>query len=138
MTSIQAANLSGHPGPARRIIVGGRPGVLAAEGRTAVPQSEHAGRISAIFGRVSFSRVSGAVAAVKRTGHRSALNLLGLLARWSFPRVKFCQEPSRGLSNRLGSFRVAVASHEQHVTGDRGACPTPDGSNPTLSGALLS
>ncbi len=36
MTSIQAANLSGHPGPARRIIVGGRSGVLAAEGRTAV------------------------------------------------------------------------------------------------------
>lgn len=118
-----------HPGASGGPVIGWLRG-MGGRGRTAELQSEHAGRFGAIFGRVSFSRVGGEVAGVKRTGHRSATNFYrsfkasGGLS--SFSRVKFCQEPARGLSKCLGAS-LCVVVHGDNQTRDR----IPDGGKPT-------
>ena len=112
------ANTADHPGAGSSGPIVIRLRGMGGRGRTAELQSEHAGRFGAIFGRVSFSRVGGAVAGVKRTGHRSATNFYrsfkasGGLS--SFSRVKFCQEPARGLSKCLRVLSSALLHGINH------------------------
>lgn len=48
--------------------------------------------------------------------HRGCkLNSCGHRDRWSFPRFKFCQEPSRGHSNRLQVLSVVIRCHVQKL-----------------------
>lgn len=110
--SIQAANLS-DPGQARLVIVGGLSGALAAEGRTAVHHAKTGG-----VKRALYRLARGGVASSdfhRRFADPVPSNSFGPLARWSFPRVQFCQEPARGLSNRLcGSSRSVVVHGNNH------------------------
>ena len=72
----------------------------AAEGRTA----EHHAKTGGVK-RALYRLARGGVASSdfhRRFADPVPSNSFGPLARWSFPRVQFCQEPARGLSGKRG------------------------------------
>ena len=96
---------------------------LPSRKRRGLAQLENAGRRVSpvlvgsrveVFGRRNLASVRGDAVAFIRTGRVTPFNLVGpaLSARYPFPRVKFCQEPARGLSKSFEVLSPVVAAHE--------------------------